>query len=184
MKWRKNTSHVSFLWGFVPIISWFQLASFCRVPATWQFLFTDRFSLGFSGPSYILPLISDVFITSGSTPTCTVQSTIQQKSKTNSVYIDSRRNPVRHYRATFHLRQHVYRICRNKRPGRLFSRSNKQIFITHQKPSVLCTPPFEKPPIQGHRFCVLPPLKNDCFWWALISRWAFISANAVLVLTM
>ena len=32
--------------------------------------------------------------------------------------------------------------------------------ITHQKPSVLCTPPFEKSPIKAHRFCVLPPLKN------------------------
>ena len=33
--------------------------------------------------------------------------------------------------------------------------------MTHQSPSVLCTPPFEKSPIKGHRFCVLPPLKND-----------------------
>ena len=48
--------------------------------------------------------------------------------------------------------------------------------ITHPKPSVLCTPPFENPPtkahrfhvlppfekspITAHRFCVLPPLKN------------------------
>ena len=32
--------------------------------------------------------------------------------------------------------------------------------ITHQNPSVLCTPPFEKSPITVHRFCVLPPLKN------------------------
>ena len=32
--------------------------------------------------------------------------------------------------------------------------------ITHQSPSVLCTPPFEKSPITTHRFCVLPPLKN------------------------
>ena len=32
--------------------------------------------------------------------------------------------------------------------------------ITHQNPSVLCTPPFEKSPIIPHRFCVLPPLKN------------------------
>ena len=32
--------------------------------------------------------------------------------------------------------------------------------ITHQKPSVLCTPPFEKSPIKAHWFCVLPPLKN------------------------
>ena len=57
--------------------------------------------------------------------------------------------------------------------------------ITHQKPSVLCAPPFEKSPIKNHRFCVLPPLKNHppkpigfmyfpplknhCFWQALIS---------------
>ena len=41
--------------------------------------------------------------------------------------------------------------------------------ITHQKPSVLCTPPFEKSSTKPHRFCVLPPLKNHCFWWALIS---------------
>ena len=33
--------------------------------------------------------------------------------------------------------------------------------ITHQKPSVSCTPPFEKSPIQTHRFHVLPPLKNQ-----------------------
>ena len=32
--------------------------------------------------------------------------------------------------------------------------------ITHQKPLVLCTPPFERSPIKSHRFCVLPPLKN------------------------
>ena len=32
--------------------------------------------------------------------------------------------------------------------------------ITHQSPSVLCTPPFEKSLIKSHRFCVLPPLKN------------------------
>ena len=68
--------------------------------------------------------------------------------------------------------------------------------ITHQSPSVLCTPPFEKSPMQSplvlctppfekspirtHRFCVLPPLKNHGFWWALISGWAFISANTVV----
>ena len=66
----------------------------------------------------------------------------------------------------------IYRICRNKRPGRLILRSNKKVLeaigfvysplwkITHQKPSVWCTPPFEKSPIKTHRFCVLPPLKN------------------------
>ena len=32
--------------------------------------------------------------------------------------------------------------------------------IIHQKPSVLCTPPFEKSSIKTNRFCVLPPLKN------------------------
>ena len=32
--------------------------------------------------------------------------------------------------------------------------------ITHQKPSVLCTSPFETSPIKGHRFYVLPPLRN------------------------
>ena len=71
---------------------------------------------------------------------------------------------------------HSYRICRNKRPGRLIFRCNKKTFhnpsepigfvysplweITHQNPSVLCTPPFEKSPIKIHRFCVLPTLKN------------------------
>ena len=38
---------------------------------------------------------------------------------------------------------------------------------------------FEKSPIKSHRSCVLPPLKTHCFWWALISGWAFISANTV-----
>ena len=32
--------------------------------------------------------------------------------------------------------------------------------ITHQYPSVLCTPPFVKSPIRSHWFCVLPPVKN------------------------
>ena len=38
----------------------------------------------------------------------------------------------------------IYHICRNKRPGRLIFRCNKKHFETHQSPSVLCTPPFEK----------------------------------------
>ena len=79
----------------------------------------------------------------------------------------------------------TYRICRNKRPGRLRLRSNKTNFQTHQNPSVLYTPRFEKLPIKAHRFCVLPPLKNHpskafgfvysphvknhCYWWTLIS---------------
>ena len=78
----------------------------------------------------------------------------------------------------------TYRTCRNKRPGRSIFRINQKnsethqtpigfVYsplwkITHQKPSVLCTPPFEKSPIKSHRFCVLPPLKIHCFWWALI----------------
>ena len=37
-----------------------------------------------------------------------------------------------------------YRICRNKRPGRLIFRSKKKL----------------PKPIKPHRFCVLPPLKN------------------------
>ena len=49
----------------------------------------------------------------------------------------------------------LYRICRNKHPGRLIFRSNKKTF---QNPSVLCSPPLEKSPIKSHRFCVLPPL--------------------------
>ena len=61
-----------------------------------------------------------------------------------------------------------YRICPNKRPGRLIFHPSKPIgFVysppmktTHQNPSVLCTPPFEKSPIKAHRFCVLPPLKD------------------------
>ena len=79
----------------------------------------------------------------------------------------------------------IYRICRNKRPGRLIFKSKKKF----QNPSVLCTPPplwkfqnpsesvgfvyspppFEKSLMRIRRFCVLPPLKNHCFWWALIS---------------
>ena len=51
--------------------------------------------------------------------------------------------------------------------------------IPHRKPSVSSTPPFEKSPIKAHWFCVLPPLKNHCFWWALIPEWAFISVNTV-----
>ena len=55
-------------------------------------------------------------------------------------------------------------FCRNKRSGRLMFRSNKENLqntskpigfmysplwkITHQKPSVLCTPPFENHPIK------------------------------------
>ena len=57
----------------------------------------------------------------------------------------------------FYRRISLHCICRNKRPGRLIFRSNKKI------------PIFTK----THRFCVLPPLKNHCFWWA------FISANTV-----
>ena len=69
-----------------------------------------------------------------------------------------------------------FRICRNKCPGRLIFRSNRENFqnpsksigfvysplwkIPHQNPSVLCTPPFENSPIKIHRFCVLPPLKT------------------------
>ena len=54
----------------------------------------------------------------------------------------------------------IYHICRSKRLGRLISRRNKYNSQTHQKPSVLCTSPFEKSPIKAYRFCVLPPLKN------------------------
>ena len=32
--------------------------------------------------------------------------------------------------------------------------------ITHQNPSFLCTPPFEKSPIKTYRYYVLPSLKN------------------------
>ena len=95
---------------------------------------------------------------------------------------------------------YTYRICRNKRPGLLVFKSKKKNSATHKNPSVLCTPPFEKssiknpsvlctPPfekssIQAHRFHVLPPLKDHCFWWAIISGWAFISANTVYVCTV
>ena len=65
---------------------------------------------------------------------------------------------------------------------------------THQNPLALCTPPFENPPPKPIGFVYsslwkithqepsvlcTPPLKNHSFWWALISGWAFISANAV-----
>ena len=42
--------------------------------------------------------------------------------------------------------QYYYHIYRNKRPGRLIFRSNKQISKIHQKPSVLRTPP----PLKNH----------------------------------
>ena len=54
----------------------------------------------------------------------------------------------------------IHRICPNKRPGRLIFSSNEKDSRTHQKPSVLCTPPFEKSSIIIHRFCVLPPLES------------------------
>ena len=85
-------------------------------------------------------------------------------------------------------------------PGLLIFRSNKKTFrnpstpigfvysplwkITHQNPSVLCTPLFEKSPIRTHRFHVLHPSKNPCFWWALISGWASILANTVDILVL
>ena len=78
--------------------------------------------------------------------------------------------------------KHSYLICRNKRPGCLIFRSNRKTVqnqskaigfmysplwkITHQNPSVSCTPPFEKSPIKTHRFCILPPLKNHS-WKAI-----------------
>ena len=85
------------------------------------------------------------------------------------------------YGFQYHLafRFFAYRIFRNKRPGCLIFRSSKKTFpnpsrpigfvyspllkITHQNPSVLCTPPFEKSPIKTHRFCVLLLLKNHFF---------------------
>ena len=89
-----------------------------------------------------------------------------------------------------------YRICRNKCPGRLIFRDNKKIFQNPSKaigfvyfllwktsPSKShrfhVLPPLKNHPNKPHRFCVLPPLKNHCFWWALISGWAFILANTV-----
>ena len=51
-----------------------------------------------------------------------------------------------------------YRICRNKRPGRLIFRSNKNNSNTHR---FYVLPPFEKSPINTHRFYVLPPLKTS-----------------------
>ena len=55
------------------------------------------------------------------------------------------------------LRKCKYHICRNKRPGRLTFKSNEKQFKIHW-------------------FCVLPPLKNHCFWWA------FISVNTVRII--
>ena len=89
-------------------------------------------------------------------------------------------------------------MCRNKRPGRSIFRSNNKNIQKPIKSHRFCVipPPFEespikahwfcvlpplnKSPIKGHRFCVLPPLKNHCFWWALISGWAFISVNTIM----
>ena len=82
------------------------------------------------------------------------------------------------------------RICQNKRPGRLIF-SSKNISKTHRfcvlpplknhpsQPIGFMYSPLWKSPIKPHRFYVLPPLKNHYLWWALISGWAFISANTV-----
>ena len=45
---------------------------------------------------------------------------------------------------TFFKVQPVCRTCRNKHSMCLIFRNNKPFFKTHQNPSVLCTPPFEK----------------------------------------
>ena len=50
-----------------------------------------------------------------------------------------------------------YRICRNKRPGRLIFETNKKNSKSHR---FYVLPLCEKSPIKSHRFCVLPPLKN------------------------
>ena len=67
---------------------------------------------------------------------------------------------------------HHYRICRNKRPGRLIFRSTKKHSKTHRfhvlpplknhpsKAIGFMYSPFEKSSIKAHRFYVLPPLKN------------------------
>ena len=47
--------------------------------------------------------------------------------------------------------------------------------------SVLWAPPFENHPSKAIGFMYSPLWKNHCFWWALISGWAFISANTVFV---
>ena len=74
----------------------------------------------------------------------------------------------------------MYRICRNKRPGRLIFRSKKHFSKPIKSHRFCVLPPLKTSPIKAHWFCVLPPLKSHCFWWALISGWAFISANTVL----
>ena len=76
--------------------------------------------------------------------------------------------------ATFALQNKYdwHHIFRNKRPERLTFRSNKKIFqnpskpigfvysplwkITHQSPSVLCTPPFENHPSKPIGFVYTP----------------------------
>ena len=48
------------------------------------------------------------------------------------------------------------------RPIPFYFCKNKPWWLIHvHKPSVLCTPPFEKSLIRTHRFCVLPPLKTS-----------------------
>ena len=55
----------------------------------------------------------------------------------------------------------IYLICRNKRPGRLTFRNNKNFSETHHSPSVLCTPPCEKITHQKPiGFVYSLPLKN------------------------
>ena len=51
--------------------------------------------------------------------------------------------------------------------------------ITHQNPSVSCTPPFEKSPITTHWFCVLPPLKIH-FYSRCLFRGGRLSRGACL----
>ena len=69
--------------------------------------------------------------------------------------------------------------------GRLNFRSNKKDSTTHQNPSVLCTPPFEEITLQTPSVLCTPPFEKSLFLvgayfgWALISGWAFISANTV-----
>ena len=60
--------------------------------------------------------------------------------------------------------------------GALFLETIKKRF---QKRSVLCTPPPRKITHQKPLVLCTPPFENHCFWWALISGWAFISANTV-----
>ena len=86
------------------------------------------------------------------------------------------------YVLTLNFWNQITGICQNKRPECLISRSKKKDSTTHQSPSVLCTPPFEKSPIKSLRFVYSPLWKITVFGGRLFRggrlfgqiRWTFL----------